>query len=98
MRLLISCYYTRVVGGTETYLRTVIPLLRDKGIEVGVLTRVEDPPEPEGVIPPGVQWLSAAGQSPDELVRTAAKWNPSVVYSHGLGEPEYEATLAERFP
>jgi glycosyltransferase involved in cell wall biosynthesis len=98
MRLLISCYFTRVIGGTETYLRAVIPLLRDRGIEVAVLTRAEAPPEPDGVIPHGVPWLSAAGQSPDELVLTAARWNPSVVYTHGLGTPEFEAGLAERFP
>lgn len=99
MRVLVACYFNHVAGGTESYVRAVVPGLQSRGVEVGLLTRQAGPAGAgEGIAPPGVPWLSAAGQSPADLVRTAAGWDPTVVYTHGLGDPAFEAALAARFP
>lgn len=99
MRVLVASYNARTVGGAEATIRAMLGLLQARGIEAALLTR--SPPAPtdrDRVASPGVTWLDGAGRSPDDYVRLAADWNPTVVYSHVAGEPEIDAALARSFP
>lgn len=98
MRLLVANYHARPVGGVETYLRAILPLLSARVTTVAILTREGGDAGPLGVPVPGIDWLADAGDTPDALVRTALRWRPDVVYSHGLGDPAFEAALAARIP
>ena len=66
--------------------------------DLAVLTRSSDAPDGNAHLPPGVEWLSVADQSPDQMIGLVAEWGPSIVYTHGLGEPAFEAALAAAFP
>lgn len=98
MRLLVANYHAAPVGGVETYLRAVLPHLASHLTAVALLTREGGDPGPEGIPVQGVEWLSAAGETPTAVVDTAARWRPDVVYTHGLGEPPFDAAIAARFP
>lgn len=97
MRLLVANYHARPVGGVETYLRAVLPRLAAGAHTVGLLTREGGDPGHDGVPVDGVEWLPDAGETPDALLATAERWQPDVIYTHGLGEPAFEARLAARF-
>jgi glycosyltransferase involved in cell wall biosynthesis len=98
MRVLVVNHHARPVGGVETYLRTVLPLLARRVRGVALLTREGGDPGPDGVPVGGVPWLSRAADTPGAIAAAAAHWRPDVVYTHGLGPPEYEAELAAKFP
>ena len=98
MRVLVANYHTSSVGGVESYLRGVLPALIESGLQVALLTREAGDPGSNGVPVPGVEWLSVGNDSPEAVVDTAARWRPDVVYTHGLGPPEYESALIARFP
>ena len=98
MRVLVANYHTSAVGGVESYLRGVLPAMIECGLQVALLTREGGDPGSNGVPVPGVEWLSIGNDSPEAVVDTAGRWRPDVVYTHGLGPPEYEAALIARFP
>ncbi|QOV90632.1 glycosyltransferase family 4 protein [Humisphaera borealis] len=94
MRVLIATRHLSIVGGVETYLRAVLPRLRDYGFDLAVLA---EHGEPSGGVVSGVPgvpvWLAGAG-----AIAEVERWVPDVVYAHGLGDPNLEAALADRFP
>ncbi|MCE9561937.1 MAG: glycosyltransferase family 4 protein [Planctomycetes bacterium] len=97
MRLLVANHNIHALGGAEASLRAVLPLLRDRGFDLGVMTFLAGDPGTKGFIPADVEHLSAVGLSSSELVATVEAWRPDVVYSHGVGIVEHEAVLAKHF-
>jgi glycosyltransferase involved in cell wall biosynthesis len=87
MRILVANHTTAVVGGAESYLRAVLPLLVARGHEVRMLT--DDPREVPGPVP---CWR---GQS---SLPEITHWAPDVAYVHGLNDPELEAWIVRTFP
>lgn len=98
MRVLVANYHARPVGGVETYLRALLPLLAPQVGALALLTREGGDPGADGVPAAGVEWLPDAGHTPEALADRAARWRPDVVYTHGLGPAPFEAALAARFP
>jgi glycosyltransferase involved in cell wall biosynthesis len=95
VRILIATRNRAVIGGVETHLRAVLPLLLAAGHEIGFL--FEEPTLPGAEeIPVGEGPAWAAGDS-DVLARVA-DWRPDVVYDHGLANPDLDSALSKRFP
>ncbi|WP_435022601.1 glycosyltransferase family 4 protein (plasmid) [Tundrisphaera sp. TA3] len=100
MRILIATHHLAIVGGVETYLRAVLPLLAGAGHEIGVLTDSAPADGPGGIlagIPDAPIW-STAGRPIPALIRDLAGWRPDVVYAQGLADPDLEEALARAFP
>ncbi len=99
MRVLIATEHAGIVGGVETHLRAVLPLLRNTGFEIGLLTNRDHDPA-TGILSgcPDVSRWTYAGQPLAGVLRNVAQWKPDVVYQHGIANPEVEAELAGRFP
>lgn len=98
MRILVATTHRSIVGGAETYLRAVLPLLRGRGHEVALLTAHPAPPGHAAIddlCPGGPAWVAADA---DAVIAAANGWRPDVVYAHGLPDPDAEAALAGRFP
>lgn len=98
MRILIATQHLQVVGGVETYLRALIPLLLTEGCELGVVVGQGDG---AGEVLSGadaVRVWPAAGRSVADVVVDVAAWRPEVVYSQGLEDPGLEEALVDRFP
>jgi glycosyltransferase involved in cell wall biosynthesis len=98
MRILITATHRSVVGGTEAYLRALLPLLRAQGHELGLLTA-----RPAGAgraavddLCPGLPSWVADG--PAAALAAARAWRPDVVYAQGSPEPAADAALAAAFP
>lgn len=99
MRVLIATEYAGIVGGVETHLRAVLPLLRDAGLELGLITG-QNADSGSGIVakcPELPRWASAGRPMPD-VIRDIAAWSPDVVYQHGLADTLLEAELVGRFP
>lgn len=98
MRLLIATSHRGVVGGVETYLRSVIPVLASRGHQLALLY---EHPAGEGQLAiddscPGLPaWcFPEDGASLSEAVR----WTPDVCYAQGLQNPEHERAILNLFP
>lgn len=87
LRILVSIHNHGVVGGAETYLRALVPLLRGRGHELALLC--------ERRAGPGEQAIEGA---PLLGLGEVAAWKPSVVYQHGLEDPGLEEALLGHAP
>jgi glycosyltransferase involved in cell wall biosynthesis len=99
MRLAIVTRNARVVGGVETYLDTVIPLLEAAGHEISILCEHDDPSTAQAITrdanAPVWRMAQLGAQGSLESLR---RWQPEVIYSHGLNDLEIEARALELAP
>jgi glycosyltransferase involved in cell wall biosynthesis len=95
MRILIATRHNFVVGGVETYLRALLPLLRERGHEIALAyelgSTTEAPLDPKG---DARAW--AIG-SPNAML-DIAMWKPDLAVVHSLDGGEHENALLDRFP
>jgi len=99
MRILIATHHLDIIGGLETHLRSVLPLLRGAGHSLRVVA--EDPPtDRKGILDdcPEIEVIRAPAGAEARVLRAVADWSPDVIYQHGLGSAELEASLADRYP
>jgi glycosyltransferase involved in cell wall biosynthesis len=96
MRILIATAYRGVVGGTETYLRNLLPALRDRGHELALLYEHEPPAGMES-IDEGCGGIPAWRMGDPGALEAASRWRPSLCYLHALQAPEADEELARRF-
>jgi glycosyltransferase involved in cell wall biosynthesis len=97
MRILIATTHATVVGGVETYLRELLPVLVSRGHEVALLDEVAaEPGRP--AVNPGIPGLMHWHLTDATALREAAAWRPDVCYTQGLAEPAFEIALLDRFP
>ena len=96
MRILIANWTRRRVGGAETYLGRVMPLLAARNHSLALAFETDEPADrtpvalPEGCVP-----LMLTGEGAFDRIRG---WNPDVVYAHGLLNPDLERRLLESAP
>jgi glycosyltransferase involved in cell wall biosynthesis len=95
MRILVVTRHNFVVGGVETYLRALLPLLRARGHEVGLA--YEHRGADEAALDPREDAPSWAIDAPESM-RAIKTWKPDVVYVHGLDRKEVEDALLDGFP
>ncbi|PTL81848.1 glycosyltransferase family 4 protein [Vitiosangium sp. GDMCC 1.1324] len=98
-RLLLVTRHRAVVGGVETHLRTLLPLLQARGHAPGLLFEHDARPGQmridEGLDIP-VWSLAALGRQ--GVLEGVAAWRPERVYQHGVQDLELEEALLERYP
>jgi len=100
VRLLQVCWHRGLVGGSEHYVRMLIPELLARGDEVGLLHGYEIEEGRATVDPAGdrlPRWCVARLGIPGAL-RAIAAWQPDVSYSHGSNAPDLEEALIARYP
>ena len=100
MRLLVVGWHRGLVGGSEHYLKLVIPGLLARGHEVGLLHGYDIPAGQPTIDPLDARlpiWcadrLGVAG-----TLQAIASWKPDVSYSHGSNAPDLEEALIARYP
>jgi len=99
MRILIATQHLEIAGGVETYLRTAIPMLQDRGHDLAVLvgTRLSvgetivDRARPLTV-------LSSVGKSTAATMAELCRWKPDLVYSQCSSDIELERAILDQFP
>ena len=96
MRILVANWTRRRVGGAETYLERVIPLLAVRGHALAYAYEVNDPAERAPLeLPPECFALQLTVS--DGFERSRA-WKPDVIYVHGLLNPDLEQRLLDIAP
>jgi glycosyltransferase involved in cell wall biosynthesis len=95
VRIVIATRHRDHVGGVESYLETLMPMLRRRGHEL--LFWSERAGTNHAIaVPDGVQAITA-----DESAGTAngvSGWAPDVVFAHGLSDPAHEDGLLATAP
>ncbi len=88
-----------MVGGVESHLRTLLPLLQARGHTLGLLFEHDAAPG-QVRIDAGVDipvWsLTALGRQ--GVLEGVAAWGPDRVYQHGIEDLDLEEALLERYP
>jgi glycosyltransferase involved in cell wall biosynthesis len=84
-----------MIGGTETYLRALLPALRERGFDLGLLYDVPaaGPDVIDACCPDMPSWQTAGGGTD-----AALRWRPDVCLTNGMLTPDPEEQLVERLP
>ena len=99
MRIAIATWTSRQVGGAETYLSRTISSFVSAGHQVALCYESDEPDDrPRFTLPGGVVTLNAAELGASAVLEQLKKWNPQVVYVHGLSDPAFEAQLQAMAP
>ena len=88
MRILIATQHLEIVGGIETYLRAVIPLLVDEGFEVAILGESGSLAHGLGASHSRLPAWSSAGKSIRETLKFVVSRHPDAVFCHGLSDSQ----------
>jgi glycosyltransferase involved in cell wall biosynthesis len=100
VRILIANFHRNVVGGAEKYLQLLIPSLVHRGHSVGLIYESLFDAKNESIDSQDMQlpsWCPAELGAPEAL-RSLMKWEPDVVYSHGLDDGGLESALLDKYP
>ena len=99
MRVCLITWTNRQVGGVETYLSKVIPGLAHAGCEVGFWYEKDSSPDREPISLQMAKRTWGVEQiGRDRALAGLRDWQPDVLYSHGLLDPELEAQILEVAP
>jgi len=99
MRIAIVTCSSRIAGGAESYLDTVIPMLEAAGHEIALLCETDVPSSARaiGLATDAPVWCIAELGAPGAL-ESMRQWRPELVYSQGLVDPELEAQAVAMAP
>lgn len=96
MRILVATVNKGIVGGIETYLKTILPLLRESGNESAFLYEQDAASHyVDQSASGGPSWI--VGQNHEGLVAALA-WRPDICFSHSFMFPENDSRLIETVP
>ena len=99
MRIAVLNWTVRRVGGTETYLAGIVPALQRRGYETAFWHEVDQPVDREKMhFAQTVPVWSAAALGSNEALAALQAWQPDVLYSHGLLDPNLEARTLDIAP
>jgi len=101
VRIAITTATARVVGGVETYLDAVLPLLAGNGHELAVLCEYEGPSNrrriAEDATVPVPVWC-AYDMGRRQALTQLEQWRPDLIFAHGLHSFELEAETRAQAP
>ena len=100
MRILIATNNLSIIGGAETYQRSVIPELIKKGHEVAVLHERPKSSSKETILDfgPSIFCFSLFEKPIKECFDIAEKWSPDVVFYQGMTNLEISEILTKKWP
>jgi len=98
MKILITNESRGATGGIETYLKTLAPMLTEKGHEVGWLFGHAESYGPL-ISNEDAKRVWMTNPTTFETVRSEiCEWQPDVIYANGLHDPRWDTWLAKRYP
>ncbi len=88
MKLLVACERVDAEGGTETYLRSLLPALVSRGYDVRVVARMVTQPEAYGVPAQAVEWSdehdAPCAEAANAVAAIAREFRPDVAALHNI--------------
>jgi glycosyltransferase involved in cell wall biosynthesis len=99
VRIAILNWASRPVGGSGSYLRTVIPELVRRHHEIAFWHELGEPPDVAPfALPAGRPSWSVDEVGLEPALAGLREWRPQVIFSHGLLDPEIEARTLQIAP
>ena len=94
MRIAIATWSRRRVGGIETYLGSIIPGLHAGGHDLAFWSELDQPADRLRIaLPTGIPAWCVFDLGGECALTALREWQPDVIYSHGLLDPDLEARL-----
>jgi len=104
MRIALATLNARLVGGAETYLDLLVPLLQEAGHDTTLICETDAPAERRRI----TLGHDTSGQDTplwcvDDLgleraLKELTRWRPDVIYSQSLSDADLESRLAAIAP
>jgi glycosyltransferase involved in cell wall biosynthesis len=92
LRIAVINWSRRKVGGTETYLGSIIPGLVRRGHSLSFWHEIDRPANRETIeLPPGVASWCVEGLGRERALAALREWEPDLIYTHSLLTPRLEA-------
>lgn len=92
MRIAVINWSRRKVGGTETYLGSIIPGLVRRGHSLSFWHELDRPANREAIaLPPGVPSWCVEELGHERALAALREWRPDLIYTHSLTSPKLEA-------
>jgi glycosyltransferase involved in cell wall biosynthesis len=99
MRIAVTSWNRRKVGGTEAYLAFIIQELTKAGHQVAFWHENDEPLSRDQIaLPEETPTWHVAEIGAEKALRELRRWAPDVMYSHGLLDPRLEAATLEIAP
>lgn len=99
MRIAFVNHSRRKVGGAEKYISVVLPAMARAGHEVAWVHESDVPADREPVpCPSDVPSWCISDLGITTSLRELARWKPDVVYSHGIADNTFHASLLQLAP
>jgi glycosyltransferase involved in cell wall biosynthesis len=99
LRIAVVNWSRRKVGGTETYLGSVIPGLARRGHSVSLWHEIDRPANREPIeLPPGVPSWCVEELGRKKALAALREWEPDLIYTHSLLTPSLEAETLKIAP
>jgi len=99
MRIAIINWSNRRIGGTGTYLSTLMPYLQRAGHEIALWHEVDTPADYELIpTPAGTPAWSVANLGLERALAQLSEWHPHLLYAHGLLDPRVERRTLDIAP
>src|SRR5918995_2442478 len=88
MRIAVASWTIRHAGGVESYLEKVIPAISARGFDVSFFHEVDGPTDRARINIGDIPVFSAASRGVDAAVAALQAWKPTVMYLHGVRDPD----------
>lgn len=88
VRVAVASWTIRHVGGVESYLSTLIPAMRARGLDVAFFHETGRPLDRALINTADVPIFNAERTGVDAALAALAQWKPDVIYGHGLRDPQ----------
>jgi glycosyltransferase involved in cell wall biosynthesis len=100
LRILISVSHLGLVGGVQTYLKSLFPKLIDKGYSLGLVYQFKSPDGLETVLLDHhrVQTFHMDNCDYNKTLKAIESWRPDIVFNQGLSNTNFESELANKYP
>ena len=98
MRILITTWSSRHVGGAETYVGRVIRQLHASGHDIALGFETDEPRQRAPIVLPAGATSFHIGRNSEAALAGIRQWRPEVNYAHGLLDPRVEEQLLDIVP
>lgn len=99
MRIAVLNWTSRRFGGSGTYLSRVLPRLLSRGHALALWHEVDEPADHQRIpLPADAQTWSVQELGLDDALTALRRWQPQVLFSHGLLDPAVEVRTLEVAP
>src|SRR5947199_2732 len=98
MRIAVTNWTRRLVGGTEGYVQAIVTTLAARGIDVALWTEDDSGSGSKISVPCGVAHWCVGESDAASALAGLRRWKPDLIYAHGLRDLTLEHQTLDLAP